>query len=79
VEQSPEGVTIHLPVRAERVTVEKWPVVVEEVAVHTAQVQETAHLKEPVRHEELHVDTTGDVRVTERPADRPGVIWEREP
>lgn len=79
VEQSPFGYTIHLPVRAERVTVEKWPVVVEEVVVRTTQVDETAHLDESVRHEELHVDTVGDVQVTERRTDRPGVIWEREP
>ena len=77
VETSVLGCTIRLPVRAEHVSVEKWPVVVEEVIVHTAQVDDTAHLTETVRREELRVDTQGDVHVSERHGSTPGVLWER--
>jgi stress response protein YsnF len=77
VETTAFGCTVRLPVRAEHVSVEKWPVVVEEVIVHTAQVDDTVHLNETIRREELHVDTTGDVHVTDRRAGPGGVIWER--
>ena len=53
------GTTVRLPVRAEQVTIEKWPVVVEEVVVHTTQVEEEERLTETVRREELRVDTEG--------------------
>jgi hypothetical protein len=79
VETTALGCTIRLPVRAEHVSVEKWPVIVEEVVVHTAQVDDTAHLAETVRREELRVDTEGDVRVSERRTSAPGVLWERQP
>ena len=68
--------TIRLPVRAEHVTVEKWPVVVEEVVVHTAQVDDSVRVGGSVRREELRVDTEGDVDIAERRLP-PGVFWER--
>src|SRR5436305_15246807 len=77
VDWSPLGCTISLPVRAEHVTVEKWPVVVEEVVVRTTQVEDTAHVDETLRHEELRVDTEGDVRVTEQRAAPADVYWQR--
>lgn len=77
LEWSLDGCTVSLPVRAEHVTVEKWPVVVEEVVVHTDQVVETAHLTETVRHEEARVVTEGDVHVTDQRAAAPGTLWQR--
>ncbi|HZR99722.1 MAG TPA: DUF2382 domain-containing protein [Chloroflexota bacterium] len=77
VETTPYGCTIRLPVRLERVTVEKQPVVVEEVLVRTEHMRDTARLDDTVHREELRVDTEGDVRVTERRADEGGVIWQR--
>ena len=68
VETTAWGCTIRLPVRAEEDRVDKRPVVVEEVLVHTAQVDETAHVDESVRREQLRVETEGGVRVTDRSA-----------
>ena len=67
---------IRLPVRAEHVTVDKWPVVVEQVVVRTAQIDDSVRVGDSVRREELHVDREGDVEVTERRLP-PGVFWER--
>jgi|SRR4051812_47315315 len=77
VETTAWGCTVRLPVRAEHIQVAKWPVVVEQVLVHTAQVDDTVHVGETVRREELRVETEGGVRVTERDADQRGVLWER--
>jgi stress response protein YsnF len=76
VETTTHTCTIRLPVRAEHVTVEKWPVVVEEVVVRTAQLDDSVRVGDSVRREELHVDARGDVDVTERRTP-PGVFWER--
>jgi hypothetical protein len=77
VETTAYGCTIRLPVRAEHVRVDKWPVVVEQVLVHKAQVDDTVRLDESVRREALRVDAEGDVRVTEQRTDAGGVLWER--
>ena len=77
VETTPYSCTIRLPVRAEHVSVDKRPVVVEEVLVHTAQVDDSVRLEDTVRREQLRVETEGDVDVTERRAREPGVLWER--
>lgn len=61
IETSLLGTTVRLPVRAEHVTIEKRPVVVEEVVVRTTQVQEEARLTDTVRREELRVETEGDL------------------
>ena len=77
VETTAFGCNIRLPVRAEHVTVDKRPVVVEEVAVHTTQVDDSVHVDDTVRREGLEVDTAGDVRVTERRRDATGELWTR--
>jgi stress response protein YsnF len=59
IETSLLGTTVRLPVRAEQVTIEKWPMVVEEVVVHTTQVEEEERLTDTVRREELRMDTEG--------------------
>jgi len=55
--------TIEVPLREERVEVEKQPVVYEEVGVGKRQVVENKHVAETVRREELRVDTDGNVNV----------------
>jgi len=54
---------IVVPVKEERVTVTKQPVVTEEVSVGKRKVQDTKHVAETVRKEELDVDEKGDVKV----------------
>ena len=54
---------IVVPVKEERVTVTKHPVVTEEVSVGKRKVQETRHVAADVRKEELAVDEEGDVKV----------------
>jgi uncharacterized protein (TIGR02271 family) len=54
---------IVIPVKEERVTVTKQPVVTEEVSVGKRKVQDTHHVAETVRKEELDVDQEGKVNV----------------
>lgn len=56
-----EGGTIRVFVREERVRIEKYPVVVEEIVVHKEVLQEEQHIVEPIRHEEVFVERTGNV------------------
>lgn len=56
-----EGGTLRIFVREERVRIEKYPVIVEEIVVHKEILQEEQHLVEPVRHEEITVEHTGNV------------------
>jgi len=55
-----EGETIRVPVTEERVSVEKTPMVTEEVTVGTRAVQDTEHVAATVRREEAHVERRGD-------------------
>jgi uncharacterized protein (TIGR02271 family) len=54
---------IVIPVKEERVSVSKQAVVTEEVSVGKRKVQDTKHVAETVRKEELDVDEQGDVKV----------------
>jgi len=54
---------IRIPVKEEKVDVTKEAVVTEEVSVGKRKVQDTKHVSETVRKEELGVDTHGDVNV----------------
>ena len=60
------GWTIHLPVRAEQVTVSKQTMVVEEISLRREQAQEIARPAATVRREELRVEPEGDVDVEQR-------------
>jgi uncharacterized protein (TIGR02271 family) len=53
--------TIKVPVREERVEVEKTPVVYEEVGIGKRVTQETQQVTDTVRREELRTDAKGDV------------------
>jgi uncharacterized protein (TIGR02271 family) len=54
---------IIIPIREDKVTVSKQAVVTEEVSVGKRKVQETKHVAETVRKEELDVNEEGDVKV----------------
>jgi uncharacterized protein (TIGR02271 family) len=56
--------SIEVPIREERVDVEKQPVVYEQVGVGTRQVVETERVSDTVRREELRVDREGDAYVS---------------
>jgi uncharacterized protein (TIGR02271 family) len=60
------GEEIRIPVREEQVTVEKRPVVKEEVTVGERVVRETERVGGEVRTEELRVEREGDVDVHDR-------------
>jgi uncharacterized protein (TIGR02271 family) len=55
---------IDIPVREERLEVEKRPVVYEEVRVGKEQVHSTQQVSDTVRREEPRVERVGDVRVS---------------
>jgi len=57
------GEEIRIPVREEQIHVEKHPVVTEEVTVGKRKVQETKHVTDTVRKEEVKVEEAGDVKV----------------
>ena len=54
---------IRVPLQEEQVRVDKQQVVNEEVRVGKRKVQDTRHVSDDVRHEELRVEKEGDVRV----------------
>jgi uncharacterized protein (TIGR02271 family) len=55
--------TITIPVKEEQIDVSKHTVVREEVEVHKKEHEDVKHVTEDVSHEELDVDTKGDVQV----------------
>jgi stress response protein YsnF len=70
---SGDALTIRLPVRSERVSVDKRAFVTEEVAVRPSRVQDVVQIEETVRREQLDVETRGDVELDEsRGPDRGG-------
>ena len=60
--------TIHVPVMAERVNVEKEARVVEEVEIAKTARTDTQRVSDTVRHEELDVTEEGNARVVGDPA-----------
>ncbi|HEX5386536.1 MAG TPA: YsnF/AvaK domain-containing protein [Gemmatimonadales bacterium] len=58
-----EGEDITVPLLEEEVDVRKRPVVREEVNVRKQQVGGTQHIDEPLRREELRVESEGDVTI----------------
>jgi uncharacterized protein (TIGR02271 family) len=53
---------IRIPIMEEQVTIEKTPIVTEEVEIGRRRVTETQHMTDTVRHEELRVDDPTDHR-----------------
>jgi len=58
-----EGETYRIPVREEQVTVDKQPVVREEVSLGKRQVQDTQRVSDTVQREEARIEREGDVNV----------------
>ncbi len=58
------GWEVRLPVRAERIVVEKQVVAVERITVRRGRVTETVPLHETIAREELRVEPAGDVEVS---------------
>jgi uncharacterized protein (TIGR02271 family) len=59
-------------VREEQVTVEKQPLVREEVALGKRPVQETKQVSDTIRREEAHIEREGDVAIQGTDADTVG-------
>jgi len=58
-----EGETYRVPVREEQVSVQKQPVVREEVSLGKRQVQDTQRVSDTVRREEARVEREGDTNI----------------
>jgi len=58
--------TIRMPIREDRVEVEKVPVVTEEISIGKQTVQETRQVSGTVRREEARIEGEGDVEVEGR-------------
>ena len=56
---------IRIPLLQERITIEKLPVVSEEVIIGKREVQQTEQVQETVRREELRTERQGDVIIDE--------------
>ncbi|WP_309122941.1 YsnF/AvaK domain-containing protein [Paenibacillus sp.] len=65
-----EEETVHIPVTAERVDVDKRTVVREEISAHKREIEETECVDEVLHKEVAHVETDGDAVVTETDAYR---------
>ncbi len=59
---------IRVPVMEEQVTIQKTPIVTEEISLGKRQVQETQHVTDTVRREEAYIENPNQVDVLERNA-----------
>lgn len=55
-----DGGMLRIVLREDQVTINRQPVIVEEVIIRKQLVQEVKELQEPVRHEEVHVISHGN-------------------
>ena len=58
-----EDDTITIPIKEEQIDVNKRTVVREEVDIHKQEHEDVKEVTENVSHEELDIDTSGDVHV----------------
>ena len=61
----PDGGVLRILVHEEQVLVRKQPVVVEEIVLHKQAIEETMHIVEPVKHEEVSIEQIGHVPIYE--------------
>ncbi|GAC1423261.1 MAG: hypothetical protein NVSMB64_31300 [Candidatus Velthaea sp.] len=61
-----DGETIHVPLREERVNVTKTPVVTEEIVVGKREIEDTQHVSETTRREQLTVNDPSTSRLGAR-------------
>jgi stress response protein YsnF len=73
VSAAPRGWLIRLPLAAERVTVEKQPLVYEEVLVRSVRREEVARVRETARREVPRLERSGrvDLDAPDRDEERP--------
>ena len=72
-----EGI-LRILVREEQVIIQKQVVVVEEIVVQKQIIQETRHLVEPVKHEEVQIERVGNVLIHENtPQEESSTVHER--
>ena len=64
--ETDETETIRIPISEERVEVVKYPVLLENVAISQRQFQDTECIEETLRKEKLHLETTGNVKITDK-------------
>lgn len=57
---------IRISVMEEQVTIQKTPIVTEEISLGKREVTETQHVTETVRREEARIENQGNVDVLER-------------
>jgi uncharacterized protein (TIGR02271 family) len=67
-----EAREVRIPLTQEKVSVEKQPVVTEQVRVAKKEVQDTQPVREELRHDELEVESEGNLTPEEREALRRG-------
>jgi uncharacterized protein (TIGR02271 family) len=60
------GKEVRIPVREEEVNVEKQTVAAEDVSVGKRRVQDSKHVDETLRKEEIKIDTKGDAKLRDR-------------
>ena len=56
---------IRIPISEERIEVNKYPVILEDVEIYKKQFKELVHIHETIKKEKLRVDTIGDIIVQE--------------
>lgn len=61
-----DGEVIRVPVMEEQITVQKTPIVSEEVSLGKREVTETQHVSDTIRREELHIENPQSVDVLDR-------------
>lgn len=55
---------LRIPVSEEQIEVSKHPTTLEEVKIYKRSYEETQHLEETVKKEQIHIDTIGNPKIT---------------
>lgn len=61
--------TIRIPISEERIEITKHPVILEDVEIKKRQFQEIETVKQTLKKEKLHLETTGNPQVIDKEAD----------
>lgn len=62
--------TIKIPVSEEKINVDKHTVITGEISAHKHDVENIAHIDEPLKREEAHINKNGDANVIDNEVDR---------
>jgi uncharacterized protein (TIGR02271 family) len=60
------GGPIKIVLREEQVSIEKHPIVKEEILISKRQIQETRHVSDTLKREEVHIERIGNVHIQEK-------------